>query len=118
MKRMSDEFIQDIFNTYGVSLQIDKAVEECAELIHALSKFKHGCGKYSDVIDELADMKIMLKQMTLLFGKEEIDKRMDYKVARLKKRLSEYDPSGIRDTIQERIVEGRSNGKKNGMMAL
>jgi len=112
MKNIPCEFVQEIVNTFGVNNQLEKTVEECAELIKALIKYKHGAGKYIDVIDELADVKILMKQMILLFGKEEVDKRVAYKVMRLKKRITQYDPSGNREDILERILEDRSNGKK------
>ena len=73
--------------TYGAPAQIDMAVEEAAELIHALCKFKRHASedKIRDVLEEVADMRIMLDQMALVFGScSHIEEQ---KIERLKRRL-------------------------------
>ncbi len=74
--------------TYGAQSQINKAMQECAELILALSKWGENRAEKADVVDEIADVKIMMRQMMLIFGVEdEVEKRMEYKVRRLRRRL-------------------------------
>lgn len=56
-------------DVFGEPIQLDIAIEECAELIKAISKYKRYCGKESieDVIEEMADVYIMLNQLLIIF---------------------------------------------------
>lgn len=74
--------------TYGAQSQIDKAIQECAELILALSKWGENRAEKAEVVDEIADVKIMMRQLELIFGVEDdVSKRVEYKVRRLRRRL-------------------------------
>lgn len=89
------KLLQQVLDKWGSTAQIDMIIEECAELILALQKMKRNYGKNStrdkklimNVCDEIADVKIMIKQAELLFDKKLIQARVDYKMNRLKKRL-------------------------------
>lgn len=85
------EVIKQAICIYGERKQIDKCVEECAELIQALMKER---GKTESrewwetvghVREEIADVQIMLDQMRLIFGGTEDHEA--YKLERLEKRL-------------------------------
>lgn len=65
---------EDIFHKtvlkHGVEAQVDQAIEECAELIKALVKWRRHKGSDScffDVIEEMADVELMLEQMERIF---------------------------------------------------
>jgi len=84
---------------YGQDAQFEMTIEESSELILAFQKFKraiadpHSTEKKliqvsKDVIDELADVQIMLDQMKLIFGYIEIEKRITFKLNRLVKRMN------------------------------
>ena len=79
---------------YGANSQIDMAIEEMAELTKALLKLRREKGRNSkslidDVIDEIADVRIMCRQMELLFKAEDrVEQRIDYKIKRQIKRLN------------------------------
>lgn len=88
MKRKTEQGIQKIADYYGVIRQQDKTIEECAELIQALSKLKYGEFTTGNVIEELADAQIMLKQMFYLLDCEkDVKKAMAYKIKRQLKRI-------------------------------
>ena len=78
---------------YEANSQIDMALEEMAELSKALLKLRREKGGNSkslidDVIDEIADVRIMCWQMELLFKAEDrVEQRIDYKIKRQIKRL-------------------------------
>lgn len=78
---------------YGANSQIDMSIEEMAELTKALLKLRREKGRNSkslidDVIDEIADVRIMCRQMELLFKAEDrVEQRIDYKIKRQIKRL-------------------------------
>ena len=73
--------------TYGLDAQRKMAVEEMAELTNALMKFERGRNTDKDVIDEIADVTIMMRQMALMFGEDAVQARVDFKIRRLAERL-------------------------------
>lgn len=79
---------QKAINTFGKEAQVDKAIEEMAELTKALLKARHFGGSVQDVIEETADVLIMMCQMVLIFdAKNEVDDVIHSKIERLKKRI-------------------------------
>lgn len=81
------DILKEAVYRYGVTQQLDMTIEECGELITALSHHKRGRASKKEVVTEIADVQIMLDQLKLIFDKEEIDKEIEYKLNRLKKRL-------------------------------
>ena len=59
---------------YGPAAQIDMMIEEMSELTKALCKFKRALPgstvdmEIESVLEEMADVQIMLNQMALIFG--------------------------------------------------
>lgn len=76
---------------YGVHHQIVKCMEECGELIQALAK--NMCGEHyaENVVEELADVEIMLRQMRTVFGQQDTARVRVQKLARLKMRMEEEE---------------------------
>lgn len=72
---------EEAVSKFGAESQIEKMIEECAELIFALQKRKRG-GK-SNVPEELADVEIMCEQMRIVFGPMKIDSIKKMKISRL-----------------------------------
>lgn len=68
---------------WGEEAQYDQAVEECAELITALKHFKRGKNDKQAVINELADVTLMLGQLSWMFGQEQVDEAIQAKLAKL-----------------------------------
>lgn len=83
---MEDVYKQAI-EKYGQSLQIVVAIEELAELQQAISKFIRG--KDHNVEEEIADVKIMIKQLEIIFDKEKVDEWEQMKLKRLEERIRE-----------------------------
>jgi NTP pyrophosphatase (non-canonical NTP hydrolase) len=76
--------MQHGLDIWGLSAQCDQTVEECAELIVALQKYVKLTpkpGTLDVVIDEIADVEMMLVQMRLAFGidDETLRERIDRK---------------------------------------
>lgn len=93
--------LQNAIDTWGTRTQIVKAMEEMAELIHALSRrlLSTWLGTGSDnaapenVREEMADVSIMLSQLELIFGdttEEEIKK-----LEALEKRIEIYNANMV-----------------------
>lgn len=82
--------LQTVISTYGVNPQVDMAIEECSELTKALLKYrrKPTPETRNDIIDELADVQIMLHQMNIIFGcAGEVESMIDYKINRQIERI-------------------------------
>ncbi len=70
-------------NKWGEEAQYDQAVEECAELIAALKHYKRGKIDKQAVINELADVTLMLGQLSWMFGQKQIDEAIQAKLTKL-----------------------------------
>ena len=93
--------LEDAIAKFGKEAQIDMMIEEMSELTKALLKYRRwhegtrarSDERLSDILEEMADVQIMLNQMVLIFGDP-----VEYEIAkleRLEKRLSEY--AGVDD---------------------
>jgi NTP pyrophosphatase (non-canonical NTP hydrolase) len=90
MMRYKDLYVRTI-NKWGVEAQCDQAVEECAELIASLKHLKRGKVSEDELIDELADVYLMLGQLIYMFGEDKFDAAVDRKILKLEKLLAEND---------------------------
>lgn len=72
----------------GPEHQIWVAVEECSELIDSLAKLHRGRCSKEDVITEIADVSVMIDQLSIIFGEEKVEQEKDRKLARLSERLN------------------------------
>jgi len=68
---------------WGVDGQYDQAIEECAELITALLHLRRERVGAEHVIAELADVTLMVGQLTYMFGAERVAKAKAEKIAKL-----------------------------------
>lgn len=95
MSEEQKKALKEIIIHYGVLSQVDKTVEECAELIKecsdlikALLKARRENGSIENIIDEIADVTIMCEQVKLMFDCEkEVAERIDYKINRQLERI-------------------------------
>ena len=93
-----NEIFEDALYYFGYNHQATKAIEEMSELTKALCKERRTQlvpGKHAEahanVIEEIADVAIMLKQLLIMFDKDgEIQKEVDYKINRLEQRLQKF----------------------------
>lgn len=72
---------KEILEYYGGKHQVIVAMEELAELIQQLSKSVRGSDNRTDIVEEIADVHIMLEQMRIFFN---ISTAEIYDVMRLK----------------------------------
>lgn len=82
-----EEIYKQAIETYGVESQTRMALEEMAELTNALMKLARGRVTIPDVIEEIADVKIMMEQLSYIYGKDTVQQQIDYKTNRLKFRM-------------------------------
>lgn len=74
---------------WGIDAQADMAEEEAAEFIVASKHYARGKIDADELIDELADIRIMQEQLSLFIGKERVESRVSGKMDRLRERLWE-----------------------------
>ena len=84
---------------YGYEAQSNQLVEECAELIQAVSKYRRAAAKGEDeklialgnLIEEIADVEIMLEQIKhlLKIPEEDLLAYKQFKINRTKERIEE-----------------------------
>lgn len=102
---MSENFdkkkLQMIADNYGFRNQSMMLIEECSELQKAICKWHRNrgdflrsessdCDERTDIIDELADVIVMAKQLTyLLSAEDEVSEQIEFKLDRQLRRMEE-----------------------------
>ena len=78
--------------TYGEENQQIVAIEELAELQKEITKSLRGEHNKNNIIEEMADVEIMLKQLRLIYeiDASEVIRQMHIKISRLENRLKEF----------------------------
>lgn len=75
---------------YGRDNQLIVANEELGELSKEICKILRGQGDMDNLVDEIADVRIMVEQLEMIFGvREEADKRIVEKTERLIRRMNQ-----------------------------
>jgi len=92
--------MQTALDCWGLGAQLAQTVEECAELIVALQKYINrspSAEAVDNILGEIADVEIMLAQMRLVLGIDDIvlRKRMDEKFVKLKQYLEKSNVTKI-----------------------
>lgn len=82
------DLLKAAISTYGAEAQEQVAMEECAELIQAISH-KHR-GRPHNIAEEIADVDIMLAQLRIINNcEDEVSRYIDEKLRRLIRRLTD-----------------------------
>lgn len=97
---MDKKKIEQIANTYGWDDQCQVAIEECSELIQAICKHRRRhshwllsnmfeCPERNHIVEEIADVEIMLSQLKYFLGadeevEQEIEKKLERQIQRIK----------------------------------
>lgn len=67
-----EQLYKQALDEWGYAPQVRMAIEECAELIKALAKIQRNTNYLTidDVLEEMADVEIMLEQLKIIFDYE------------------------------------------------
>lgn len=76
-------------NKWGEEAQYSQMVEECAELIATLQHFSRDKVDEDAVVNELADVFLMVGQLTYMFGEDRLTAAVEKKIAKLEGLLKE-----------------------------
>lgn len=85
------EILKKAIKHYGKSSQKDMLFEEMAELQKEVCKEKRGLGSICSIVEEMADVYIMLEQIKIIYDitDETINKFATAKLNRLNKRIDD-----------------------------
>jgi len=88
MYQTESEIYNAAINFFGVESQLNMLSEEVGELLTAINKWRRygGCKEYNMVVEEIADVEIMLNQMKVIFDCNNKD-IYNKKLERLKGRI-------------------------------
>ena len=84
----SKELYTQLLRLYG-DKQIIIAIEELSELQKELCKFLRGKSNYDNMVEEIADVEIMIEQMKIYFNilNKDLERMKKLKIKRTKERL-------------------------------
>lgn len=86
MEEVNKRILQLAIDKYGIENQFKKAIEEMAELTCLLAREKERVD-IKDLVTEIADVRIMVEQLSMIVGEKYINTEIDGKIARLHKRI-------------------------------
>lgn len=77
------DLYQQAIAKWGEEAQHDQAIEECAELIATLKHYRRNRVETEAVIEELADVFLMLGQLIYMFGEQRTNAAVCRKIDKL-----------------------------------
>lgn len=88
---VNSEIIKDSIKHYGVDTQSTVCMEECAELIQAISKEKRGKHDYKHLAEEIADVLICISMLQDMYEIDSSDIQLwiDLKQKRIVERMKQ-----------------------------
>ena len=78
------EIYAKTIDKWGEKAQYDQTIEECAELIATLQHYARGKVSREAVIHELADVFLMVGQLTYILGEDKLLAAVEDKVGKLR----------------------------------
>jgi len=81
---------------WGIKAQTGKMTEEAGELIAAIQRYENvgvyldNKGSEKEVVEELADVCIIMECMKIIFGENRLNAMIDRKLDKLQKRIDTY----------------------------
>jgi NTP pyrophosphatase (non-canonical NTP hydrolase) len=90
------EVMRKAIETYGEEAQLWMVAEEMSELQKEICKYKRGKKNQEEMTDEIADVLIMIEQLSIICGItiDSVRERIDYKIDRLEERLNATGDNG------------------------
>lgn len=85
--------LEKAIEKYGKNKQLDMVIEEMSELTKEICKQKRGKDNREEIIEEIADVRIMLEQLEMMFNIKAtvIYTKVSEKIERLRKRMEEEE---------------------------
>lgn len=90
-KEQRRKLYKQAIKNWGAVNQVFMVMEETGEMLNALAKVNRNRSTNHEVITEVVDVWILMEQMAEIFGWEEFEKELDFKLERLKGRLEQKE---------------------------
>ena len=84
-----DGVFKRAIDKWGEDSQVMMCMEECAELIATLKHYRREEVDAKVVVDEIADVFLMIGQLIYMFGEEQVDDAVRAKLEKLNRLLEE-----------------------------
>lgn len=82
------DVLKEAINHYGADNQLNVCIEELSELIKELCKAKRGIPHQDHIAEEMADVKIILEELMIIFNnKHRVSNWYNAKLRRLSDRM-------------------------------
>lgn len=92
------QICEDAVDVFGDGPQEIKAIEEMAELQAVLARDMNDLPVTDEeIIDEIADVHIMMQQMAIIFDEKKVVQRINEKLERLKRMIDEENAHGHKE---------------------
>jgi NTP pyrophosphatase (non-canonical NTP hydrolase) len=92
--KLSEELLKEAIAVWGKNAQLDIVCEELAELIVAIMQYKRGRNALGSIVEEIADVEIVLPQLKTIFEVfGAVNHAKKRKITRLQFRLREAKQS-------------------------
>ena len=111
-----DPIYELAIETFGIPSRIEKSVEEAIELTSALEERRKNKNTVFDLVDEIADVEIMIAQLRIIYGDGFVDRRKAEKIDKLRAAIIEEKMKKDGWNHDENLVNGttKEKGKENG----
>lgn len=83
------EIVERVAKHYGFMPQLDMMVEECGKMIVVINRYERQKVSTERLIEEFADIWIVLKQMGVFLDERSIANVIDYKLRRVERVINE-----------------------------
>lgn len=87
-----EEILQRAIDTWGRHEQEQMAIGECGEFLALFGRKVQGRLTREAMVDEIADVTIMMRQMARIYGEDLVKVRIQYKLRRLEEKLNKDCP--------------------------
>ena len=84
------ELYSQVIEKWGIDAHLWMVVEECSELTNAIAKYKRGREVSSAILEELADVSIIVELIANYFCEAEFIRIKEAKLQRLLKRVQGF----------------------------
>lgn len=76
-----NKIYKQIHEKFGIKIQLIIAIEEMSELTKELTKTIRGYDRQNNIIEEIADVRIMIEELEIIFDcHREVNEQMDSKL--------------------------------------
>lgn len=108
-----DSVVTQALTTFGVEAQIYMLFEEMSELQNAICKYGRGRDTQDHICEEIADVLIMLLQMSHLYGVQTVEEWANKKILRLADNIADIKEKSLEEIIAfRRVADGVYHGEE------